>query len=277
MLHDFDIPKVIYKEIKEGTDVFTLYTNQYHTHLLCRQGSLSFRLNGKVFKCKKGEFLFWFAKVNLSELKCTKSFKADVLFVEEIFLDRNIPDQNWSINAMLYTRKQPVKQLDNIQIREGISQNFSRLLRVFEQNEHTFYEEILKLQMRIFILEMWNIFSKQYEKHQSSLQQGSIFERFISLLNQCCLQQREVKFYADKLFITPKYLNYVCKTSSGTTASDWIQSYVKERLEILLADKTRNFAEIADEMDFSSRSFFTRYVKKLFGVTPKAFRERLKE
>ncbi|WP_439488804.1 helix-turn-helix domain-containing protein [Algoriphagus sp.] len=36
-----------------------------------------------------------------------------------------------------------------------------------------------------------------------------------------------------------------------------------------------NISEIADEMGFSSRSFFTRYVKKLLGMTPKEYRERI--
>ncbi len=89
------------------------------------------------------------------------------------------------------------------------------------------------------------------------------------------MQRREVKFYAEKLFITPKYLNYICKTTTDITASEWIQRYVKERIELLLQNPELNIAQIADEMEFSSRSFFTRYVKKLLGVTPSEYRNRL--
>jgi len=55
----------------------------------------------------------------------------------------------------------------------------------------------------------------------------------------------------------------------------WIQRNAKEPIMILLQNKSLNISEIADEMDFSSRSFFTRYVKKLLGVTPKEYRERI--
>lgn len=75
--------------------------------------------------------------------------------------------------------------------------------------------------------------------------------------------------------ITPKYLNYISKINTRITASEWIQRNAKERIIFLLQNKTLNISEIANEMDFSSRSFFTRYVKKLLGVTPKEYRERI--
>ncbi|HRE66410.1 MAG TPA: AraC family transcriptional regulator [Cyclobacteriaceae bacterium] len=59
------------------------------------------------------------------------------------------------------------------------------------------------------------------------------------------------------------------------TASEWIQRHARERIIILLQSKRYTIAEIADEMEFSSRSFFTRYVKKLLGVTPIEYRARL--
>ena len=47
------------------------------------------------------------------------------------------------------------------------------------------------------------------------------------------------------------------------------------KISQLWENKNVNIAEIADEMEFTSRSFFTRYVKKLLGVTPTEYRERM--
>ncbi|WP_369049519.1 helix-turn-helix domain-containing protein [Tenacibaculum sp. UWU-22] len=198
-------------------------------------------------------------------------FIASVLLVESNFLKENIPDQNQSINAILYSRKFPVKHLRNKISREKIKNNFEDLNAVFTEINHHYYEEKLKLQMRIFILEMWHVFSDLYQEHKYSLQSGTLYERFTALLDKYCMQKREVQFYAEKLFITPKYLNHICKKTTGITASQWIQQYTKERLELLLENPEVNISEIADQMDFSSRSFFTRYVKKVIGVTPSEF------
>ncbi len=144
----------------------------------------------------------------------------------------------------------------------------------FQDREHRFYEEALKLQMSLFILEMWHISANEYERRKRSLQTGTIFEQFMSLVQEHCMKEREVQFYANRLHITAKYLNAVSKQNSGITASDWIQRYVKERIELLLQDESLSIAQIADEMEFSSRSYFTRYVKKVLGVTPSNYRNR---
>jgi AraC-like DNA-binding protein len=97
----------------------------------------------------------------------------------------------------------------------------------------------------------------------------------MNLVELHCLKEREVQFYASQLHITAKYLNHISKQNSDITASEWIQRYAKERIVLLLENKQMNIAEIADEMEFSSRSFFTRYVKKVLGVTPSEFRNRM--
>ena len=37
---------------------------------------------------------------------------------------------------------------------------------------------------------------------------------------------RNVKFYADKLFYTPKYLSKIINDNTGKSASEWINNYV---------------------------------------------------
>lgn len=93
------------------------------------------------------------------------------------------------------------------------------------------------------------------------------------LVQEYCLKEREVQFYANELHITAKYLNAVCKQNSGITA-EWVQRHGKDRIVLLLQNTSFNIAEIADEMEFSSRSFFSRYVKKLLGVIPREYRQR---
>ncbi|WP_242120577.1 helix-turn-helix domain-containing protein [Aestuariivivens sediminicola] len=247
----------------------------YHTHLFCHRGNIHFLHNNKKLSCKGGQFLFWFADSKVTELNCTKNFKATVLFVEKDFLNNNNPDQSWAIDALLYSKEHPVKMVSK-EDKHRILGNFRNLIKRFHEIDHYFYEELLKRQMQIFILEMWHTFANVYEHHKRSLQSGTLYDRFIQLVKDHCMVEREVRFYANQLHITAKYLNHICKTNTGITASEWIQRYTKDRLILLLQNKNLNISEIADKMEFSSRSFFTRYVKKLLGVTPKEYRERFR-
>ncbi len=269
-------PRILLLEVTGERDFPKNFYTLYHTHLYCHKGSIGFLFNDQMMECKGGQFLFWFAESRLSGLRFSKNFKAAVLLVEKAFLTDNIPDQSWSINAQLHSRAYPVKTDITTQDKEKILTNFKRLNERFLETGHRFYEEALKLQMRLFILEMWHTFANEYEQRKHSLQTGTLYERFIQLLQRYCMQHREVQFFSKELNITPKYLNHLCKIHSGITASEWIQRHAKERIIILLQNKKLNISEIADEMEFSSRSFFTRYVKKLLGVTPNEYRERLR-
>lgn len=269
-------PRILQLEVTQEEDFPKKFYRLYHTHLYCHRGSVTFLFNDHLMECKGGQFLFWFAESRLSGLRFSKKFKATVLLVEKDFLMNNIPDQSWSINAQLHSRVYPVKTGLNAEDKERILTNFKRLKERFLETDHRFYEEALKLQMQLFILEMWHTFANEYEQRKHSLQTGTLYERFMHLLQQHCLQHREVQFYSRELNITPKYLNHLCKTHSGITASEWIQRHAKERIIILLQNKNLNISEIADQMEFSSRSFFTRYVKKLLGVTPNEYRGRLR-
>ena len=250
------------------------YLQHFHTHILCCRGRMNFVFNDKLYSAKAGEFVFWFADSQLTDVTFSNNFKANVLFVERDFLDNNIPDQSWSIDVLLHSKANPILHLQDKDKGKVVS-NFSLLHSRYLESGHLFYNEILQLQMQLFLFDMWHIFANEYERRKRTVESGSLYEQFMHLVNEHCMEEREVQFYANHLHITAKYLNYVCKQNTDVTASEWIQRYAKERIILLLKNKNLNLAEIADKMEFSSRSFFTRYVKKLLGVTPSEFRNRL--
>jgi len=247
---------------------------QFHTHIYCQSGTMKFVFNGRQYQSKKGEFIFWLAGLDVSGLSFSINFKATILFVDSDLLTESLPSATASIDSIIHSKEHPILHPDK-KDREKILKNFKLIYDMSQETNHRFFEEALKLQMQLFLLEMWHIFEDELDRRKRSLQSGTLYERFIQLVQEHCMKQREVRFYSDKLNITPKYLNYICKVNTGITASEWIQRNAKERIIILLQNKNLNISEIADEMDFSSRSFFTRYVKKLLGVTPKDYRERI--
>ena len=266
--------KVILLKAVSATEFPKDFNIRYHTHIYCQGGSLKFVFNSQQYQSKKGEFIFWLAGANISNLYLSENFKATILFVKSDLLTASLPSATASIDSIIHSKEYPILHPDkNDKVK--ILKNFQLLYDISQETNHRFYEEALKLQMQIFLLEMWYIFEDELDRKKRSLQSGSLYEQFLQLVQEHCMRDREVRFYSDKLSITPKYLNFICKANTRITASEWIQRNAKERITILLQNKNLNISEIADEMDFSSRSFFTRYVKKLLGVTPKEYRERI--
>ena len=251
------------------------FLQRYHTHIYCHEGGISFLFNDRSYTCNAGEFVFWFADSKLADLSVAKKFRATILLVEKALLFANIPDQSWSIDVVLHSKENPILHLLDKSLKQKVLSNFNLLHDKFSETGHRFYSEILKLQMQLFILEMWHTFANEYEHRKRTLESGSLYERFMQLVQEHCMKEREVQFYANRLHITAKYLNYTCKQNTDITASEWIQRYARERIIVLLQNKNLNISEIADEMNFSSRSFFTRYVRKVLGVSPKEYRQRV--
>ncbi|WP_026897857.1 helix-turn-helix domain-containing protein [Daejeonella oryzae] len=97
-------------------------------------------------------------------------------------------------------------------------------------------------------VQKFNINTK--EEICSSALLGTLYGRFVYLVELHCRKNREVQFYSDRLHNTAKHLNQICKTNTGITASQWIQRYAKERIVLLPENKNLNISEISDEMGF---------------------------
>lgn len=90
------------------------------------------------------------------------------------------------------------------------------------------------------------------------------------------MMRHEVEYYADKLCITPNYLNKIVRQTLGTTAKAYIHSRLFGEAERLLSYTTLSVAEIADRLRFDSPSHFVRFFKKQAGATPLQYRRNTK-
>lgn len=267
--------EIIVTDSLSGIEVPKDFSENYFTHILCRGGSGQFRIENKEFKIIKNDIVIWLPTVQINDLLFSPDFEAIFLLVSFELMSKNNPDIGWGIKGYLFSKENPVVSLSDIDCDKCLN-NFNLLKAKKEESQHRFQAEIINLQLQMFVMEMWNIFAEKMEENINSNQKGSLFERFLQLVQVHCMENREVEFYSDKLFITAKYLSEVCKKNSGKNASEWIQNYTTQRLIILLRNPNFSFTEISDALNFSSQSFFSRYVRKVLGVSPSEYRERMR-
>lgn len=108
---------------------------------------------------------------------------------------------------------------------------------------------------------------------------GDIITRFEQLLDEYFdtnAQQREglpsVKYFADKVFLSPNYFGDVIRKQTGITASEHIQNKVIDLVkeELLSSDKTAS--QIAYELGFQYPQHLSRMFKRITGITPQEYR-----
>lgn len=115
----------------------------------------------------------------------------------------------------------------------------------------------------------YNIELREYVSRKNEL-----FRRFIKVLLESHSVSREVLFYANELGVSSGYLNEVCNEVSQHTAKEIIDSTVSARLKYELSYTSKSIQELSDEYNFPSQSYFSRYYKRMTGMTPSEFRKR---
>ncbi|MBO4761588.1 MAG: AraC family transcriptional regulator [Bacteroidales bacterium] len=99
-----------------------------------------------------------------------------------------------------------------------------------------------------------------------------VFDHFLQLVTDYHVSERNVKFYADKLCLTPKYLSKLVKSVSGRSAPEWIDSFVILEAKNLLRYSEISIKEIVYKLHFPNQSVFYKFFKSHTGLTPSEYR-----
>lgn len=140
-----------------------------------------------------------------------------------------------------------------------------------ENREQSKYQnEIIRSIFYALILEIVAECEKVLDVNSSdSIKADNLSDSFFRLLATYYKKNRSVKFYAERLNITPKYLSAVVKRATGRPILEWIHEAVLIEAKMLLCTSELTVQQIADQLNFSSPSAFIQFIKKHLGTTPK--------
>ncbi len=96
---------------------------------------------------------------------------------------------------------------------------------------------------------------------------------FMKLVHIHYMHERSVTFYADKLYITPKYLSLLVKEATGRSAARWIDDFVLMEAKNMLRFSGKSIQQIAYTLNFSNQSSFGKYFKHLTGMSPTQYQK----
>ena len=84
-------------------------------------------------------------------------------------------------------------------------------------------------------------------------------------------KERTVKYYADCVHLSPKYLSSIVKRLTGKTASEWIDELVILEAKNLLKNSDMTVQQVSNTLNFSTQSFFGKYFKHHTGMSPREY------
>ncbi|MBU1097476.1 MAG: helix-turn-helix domain-containing protein [Bacteroidetes bacterium] len=107
-----------------------------------------------------------------------------------------------------------------------------------------------------------------------NLYDKDLLEKFILCLLKDIKYSRSVKYYATRLAISTKKLNYITKKYFGKTAKVYIEERIIENSKKLLSDTPNTVKQISYSMGFTDPTNFNKFFKKHTSITPLMFRQQ---
>ena len=123
--------------------------------------------------------------------------------------------------------------------------------------------------------EFLNYYRRDQDRQWAENRPADVFNRFCDLVVNHYRESREVKYYADMLNLTPKYLSRIIRlATNGLSPARWIEQYVAAQAKHLIETRaTQTFQEIAFMLGFTEPVSFYRFFKRVTGMTAKQYRD----
>lgn len=241
---------------------------------ICFSGEMVIEINGVEHLIGPGKLIITLSNDIVQYKKISEDIKGLLLIVSQSFLEDTLEKVNETLPLFLYIQKYPCM---NLSIKEcSMIQNYYNFfeLQLDYKHPYPFQNKIIRSILQAFICYITSIFSA--EKDISSHNRNEeIFRQFIQLTIQNFKNREKLEFYAQKLYISPKYLCDVIKRTSGHTPREWIDHYTVLEAKILLQTTDMTTEQISYELNFPNASFFCKFFKKNVGMTTKEYRQSL--
>lgn len=242
-----------------------------------KRGKAQLKVNGQTVTIAENQLLLCPPNTMLTDFMFSPGLEFRAIFLTNRIIQSFFREKTNIWNDTMYIYKMHVVTIQE-QNTEYLSNVFNamQILMDAKEGKYPYRSESIRGLLYSAIFGLYGILSTSLpEKEKTVLTQSdSIFQRFLGMLNDNNLISNNVEDYASRLYISPKYLSSVCKKVSGKTAKEWIKEHTMEEIRYYLKETDLSIKEVVGKMGFANASFFCKYVRQNFGMTPMEFRQK---
>lgn len=236
--------------------------------LLCKSDGGVITINSKEYKLSKSCVIVLPSNHIIGNIDSLLMRESNAIAVSEDYI-LNMPSPI-DTSIFGYSRYMSVIKIADEKFAD--LQSYYRFIYKESKEESKYRLEIVQSIFYALILEILAEYEKAFEVGDttSDIKANNLSDRFFRLLATNYKTNRSVKFYADKLNLTPKYLSTAIKRITGRPILDWIHEAILIDAKMLLRTTDMTVQEISEQLNFSSPSAFVQFFKKHTGKTPKS-------
>lgn len=134
--------------------------------------------------------------------------------------------------------------------------------------------KVLRSYLNILLVQLERLYAPQTTNSKTHSLKNEKVKEFEKLVEQYFRENKMPSFYAEKLHVTPNYLNKICKSETNKTAGDIVRKRITIEAKRLLHYTNFSINEIAHDLGFENVSYFTTFFKKQALLSPEQFRKK---
>ena len=258
-----------------STDFYGMNVSELsHTcmHLLCLSGEGSFVFNEHCYHIAKNDLVVIPMPCRASNLAAHADMQVEWFAADYKFLQNLLPTNNYSIGGGIMLNQDPVIKLTDRQA-SHLQDDFHRLRDRMDDRHLQFYRELMGSLCLTMIYDIFEAHAQRESIDSHTDRTAYIVKQLMALLSTGISRtERDVSYYADRLNVSPKYLSATIKRVTGHSVTSYIDRHTIPILKDYLNDERLSLTQIAELMNFTSLSYFSRYCTKHLGLSPSEYR-----
>lgn len=248
-------------------------------HLICLSGTGGFVYNGSLYAIKKNDIVIAPHPERITSADKGNGLRVMFVLGDLKFINAQLPQNHYGIRGEHSLYGEPVIHGTEAEI-VLLHSDFLNIKRRLELADNFYFRESLGAAALQMVYDLFEAHRRRDAELgiNSDISQGaaSVVKQFTEILASGeALTHRDVSYYAGRLNVSPKYLSETTRRLTGNSATYLINRYAGPIIARLLKDDSLSVTQIAYRMGFSSVSYFSRYTKRVLGVTPAAFRRKM--
>jgi len=132
----------------------------------------------------------------------------------------------------------------------------------------------LQLHSLIGLIGVWLRRQVDNRQRQAPSPGQGCLQAFSSLIEAHFREQLSIEQYANRVGVTPAHLNNLTRRFTGFTAQEMVHQRLLLEAKRQLIYTALSAKQIAEGLGFSEPAYFSRFFKRLTGLSPKAFRSQ---
>lgn len=241
-------------------------------HAICIGGTGSFLYNDRHFMMSKNDIAVISRPRLVSSIRTDEKFSCEYVAAPDRFLHNLLPANSYAIQGGVSLFDNPIIKVSDTDA-SRFRDDLDNIRKRVDNTDHRFYQELLGSLLQTMIYDLFDFHAKTNDNILTTDRVGYITAQFFTLIEAGIPKtQREVSHYASRLNVSPKYLSDTIKRVTGTSVSTHISNAATAIALSYLKDSSMSVSQIAEEMNFSSLSYFSRFCVKHIGMSPAKFR-----